>query len=60
MKGKKTFSNIKREANFKDIDRQLLEGVECNQFTYDNKRFLTMIKEQTNSALNNKKYWNTK
>ena len=60
MKGKKTFSNIKREDNFKDIDRQLLEGFECNQFSYDNKRFLKMIKEQTNSALNNKKYWCTK
>ena len=60
MKGKKTFSIKKREANFKDIDRQLLEGFECNQFSYVNERFLKMIREQTNSALNNKKYWSTK
>ena len=60
MKEKKTFSHREIEVDFKNIDRQLLEGFECNQFTYDNKRFLTMIKEQTNSALNNKKYWNTK
>ena len=60
MKANKIFSNLKRKVHFKDIDRQLLEGFECSQFSYDNKRFLTMIKEQTNSALNNKKYWNTK
>ena len=60
MKDKKTFSNMERDANFKNIDRQLLEGFECNQFSYDNKRFLKMIREQTNSALNNKKYWSTK
>ena len=57
---KKTFSNIKREANFQNIDKQLLEGFECNQFSYNNKRFLKMLREQTNSALNNKKYWSTK
>ena len=55
-----TFSNMKREADFKDIDRQLLEGFECSQFSSDNKKFLSMIREQTNSAINNKKYWNIK
>ena len=56
---KKTFSNEKREVDFKDIDRQLLEGFECSQFNNKNKKFLSMIKEQTNSALYNKKYWST-
>ena len=56
---KKTFSNFRKEADFKDIDRQLLEGFECSQFNNQNKKFLSMIREQTNSALNNKKYWST-
>ena len=53
----KTFSNLKRGADFKDIDRQLLEGFECSQFNNQNKKFISMIREQTNSALNNKRYW---
>ena len=56
---KKTLSNFKRELDFKDIDRQLLEGFECSQFNNQNKKFLSMIREQTNSALNNEKYWST-
>tara|TARA_Y100001968_G_C18791928_1_gene451569 strand:+ start:40 stop:225 length:186 start_codon:yes stop_codon:yes gene_type:complete len=56
---KKTLLNVKRQVNFKDIDRQLLEGFECSQFNNQNKKFLSMIREQTNSALNNKKYWST-
>tara|TARA_B100000965_G_scaffold125261_1_gene103944 strand:+ start:709 stop:894 length:186 start_codon:yes stop_codon:yes gene_type:complete len=59
MKIKKTFNNVKRKVDFKDIDRQLLEGFECSQFNDDNKKFLLMIREQTNSAINNKKYWLT-
>ena len=54
----KTFSNLKRGVDFKDIDRQLLEGFECSQFNNQNKKFISMIREQTNSALNNKRYWN--
>ena len=54
---KKTLSNVKTEINFQYIDRQLLVGFECNQYDNDNKKFLSMIREQTNSALNNKKYW---
>ena len=54
---KKTLSNVKTEINFQHIDRQLLVGFECNQFDNDNKKYLSMIREQTNSALNNKKYW---
>ena len=54
---KKTLSNVKTEIYFQDIDRQLLVGFECNQYDNDNKKFLSMIREQTNSALNNKKYW---
>ena len=50
---------MKSETNFKNIDRQLLEGFECSQFSSDNKKFLLMIREQTNSAINNKKYWST-
>ena len=57
---KKTLSNVKTEIDFHDIDRQLLVGFECNQYDIDKKKFLSMIREQTNSALYNKKYWNTK
>ena len=57
MKKNKIFSKVKVEADFKDIDRQLLGGVECSQFSSDNKRYLSMIREQTNSAIHNKKYW---
>ena len=55
---KSALSNLKTEINFQDIDRQLLEGFECNQYDNDNKKFLSMIREQTNAALDNKKYWN--
>ena len=58
MKIKKALSNVKKEADFQDIDRQLLVGFECNQYDNDNKKFLSMLREQTNSALDNKKYWN--
>ena len=57
----KTFSNScnsKKEVDFQDIDRQLLQGFECSSFNIDNKKFLSMIKEQTNSAIDNKRYWN--
>jgi len=54
---KKTLSKVETEIDFQDIDRQLLAGLECNQYDNDNKKFLSMIREQTNSALNNKKYW---
>ena len=57
QKIKKTLFKVQRRVSFKDIDRQLLEGFECSQFNNQNKRFLSMIREQTNSALNNKKYW---
>tara|TARA_B100000579_G_scaffold381013_1_gene349274 strand:+ start:129 stop:323 length:195 start_codon:yes stop_codon:yes gene_type:complete len=55
---KKTLSKVKKEAFFGEIDRQLLVGFECNQYDYESKKFLSMIREQTNSALDNKKYWN--
>ena len=55
---KKTLSKVKTEVDFQDIDRQLLVGFECSQYDNDNKRFLSMIREQTNSAIYNKKYWN--
>ena len=55
---KKNLSNVKTEIDFQDIDRQLLVGFECNQYANDKKKFLSMIREQTNSALDNKKYWN--
>tara|TARA_Y100001968_G_scaffold279052_1_gene274748 strand:+ start:166 stop:360 length:195 start_codon:yes stop_codon:yes gene_type:complete len=57
---KKTLSNMKTEVDFQDIDRQLLVGFECSQYDNDKKKFLSMIREQTNSALYNKKYWNAK
>ena len=59
-KTKKTLSKVKTEIDFQDIDRQLLVGFECNQYDNYNKKFLSMIREQTNSALDNKKYWNAK
>ena len=55
---KKTLSNVKAEVDFQDIDRQLLVGFECNHYGNEHKKFLSMIREQTNSALDNKKYWN--
>ena len=33
------------------------KGFKIFGFDNDNKKFLSMIREQTNSALNNKKYW---
>ena len=57
---KKTLSYVETENYFQQIDRQLLVGFECNQYDNDNKKFLSMIREQTNSALDNKKYWNAK
>ena len=55
---KKTLSNVKTEIDFQDIDKQLLVGFESNQYDNDKKKFLSMIREQTNSAIDNKKYWN--
>ena len=54
------YSNLNSDNAFKDIDKQLLEGFECSQFSFDNKKFLSMMREQTNSAINNKKYWSSK
>tara|TARA_B100000965_G_C19269426_1_gene616615 strand:- start:125 stop:313 length:189 start_codon:yes stop_codon:yes gene_type:complete len=56
---KKSFSNVTTRTDFQDIDRQLLGGFECSQYDNCNKKFLSMIREQTNSAIENKKYWNT-
>ena len=56
---KKTLSKVKIKVDFQDIDRQLLAGFECSQYNNDNKKFLSMIREQTNSAIDNKKYWNS-
>ena len=56
MKAYKTFSRIKSETDFKEIDKNLLKGFECSQFSCENKKFLSMIKEQTISAIHNKKY----
>tara|TARA_Y100001968_G_scaffold265417_1_gene254594 strand:+ start:96 stop:284 length:189 start_codon:yes stop_codon:yes gene_type:complete len=55
---KKTLLKVRTEIDFQDIDRQLLIGFECNHYDSENKKFLSMIREQTNSALDNKKYWN--
>ena len=56
MKAYKIFSRIKSENDFKDIDKNLLKGFKCSQFSCENAKFLTMIKEQTISAIHNKKY----
>ena len=56
---KKKFSSLKTEVNFQDIDSKLLVGFECSQYNNHNKKFLSMIREQTNSAIGNKKYWNS-
>ena len=55
---RKTYSGVKTEVNFQEIDKQLLVGFECSQYNNHNKKFLSMIREQTNSAIDNKKYWN--
>ena len=55
---KNALSNAQTKVDFQDIDIQLLVGFECSQHGNDNKRFLSMIREQTNSAIDNKKYWN--
>ena len=55
---KKALSNVKTKVDFQDIDTQLLVGFECSQHDNYNKKFLSMIREQTNSAIDNKKYWN--
>ena len=55
---KNTLSNAQTKVDFQDIDIQLLVGFECSQHDNDNKKFLSMIREQTNSAIDNKKYWN--
>ena len=60
MKAYKIFSRIKSETDFKDIDKKLILGFECSQFNWENKKFLSMIKEQTISAIHNKKYFTTK
>jgi uncharacterized lipoprotein YehR (DUF1307 family) len=55
---KNALSNVQTKVDFQDIDIQLLLGFECSQHDNDNKKFLSMIREQTNSAIDNKKYWN--
>ena len=54
-----SFWNLNSGADFKEIDVKLLEGFECSPFDTQNKKFLSMIREQTDSAFNNKKYWST-
>tara|TARA_Y100001978_G_scaffold109386_1_gene97659 strand:- start:616 stop:804 length:189 start_codon:yes stop_codon:yes gene_type:complete len=55
---RKKTSSLKTEVVFQDIDSKLLIGFECSQYNNHNKKFLSMIREQTNSAIDNKKYWN--
>ncbi len=55
---KNALTNVKTNVDFQDIDTQLLVGFECSQHDNYNKKFLSMIREQTNSAIDNKKYWN--
>ena len=54
-----SFCNLNSGADFKEIDVKLLEGFECSPFDPQNKKFLLMMREQTDSAFNNKKYWST-
>ena len=56
---KKNFYNKNIDVDFTDIDRKILVGFECSEFNFENRKFLSMIREQTNSAINNKKYWIT-
>jgi len=59
MRQKKTFSNTLKKVDFKAIDRGLLTSYDYSHFNQNNKKFLSMIKEQTNSTIHNKKYWNS-
>ena len=52
-----SFCNQNSGADFNEIDVKLLEGFECSPFDTQNKKFLSMMREQTDSAFNNKKYW---
>ena len=54
---KKTLSGLNQKVDFQEIDTQLLAGFECSQYNNHNKKFLSMIREQTNSAIDNRKYW---
>ena len=56
---KNSLWNLNSGRDFREIDVKLLEGFECSPFDTQNKKFLSMIREQTDSALNNKKYWRT-
>tara|TARA_Y100001968_G_C19089832_1_gene587180 strand:+ start:508 stop:696 length:189 start_codon:yes stop_codon:yes gene_type:complete len=55
---RKILSNAKKAVDFQEIDKQLLVGFECSQYNNHTKKFLSMIREQTNSAIDNRKYWN--
>lgn len=56
---KNSLWNLNSGRDFREIDVKLLEGFECSPFDTQNKKFLSMMREQTDSALNNKKYWRT-
>ncbi len=43
----------RRQLNKKQMEKK---GFECSQFSCENKKFISMIKEQTISAIHNKKY----
>ena len=49
--------NLNSGGEFNEIDTKLLEGFECSPFDTQSKKFLSMMREQTDSAFNNKKYW---
>ena len=56
MRSENIFPKMNSKFDFKEIDRHLLVGLECSQYNHDSKKFLSMIKEQTISAIRNKKY----
>ena len=55
----KYFINEKRNLGFSEIDEKILLGLDSTQCKNEKRKYLSMIREQTNSAMNNKKYWNS-
>ena len=53
----KRFINEIESISFTEIDKKILLGWECQEFHGQSKKYLSMLREQTNSAINNKRYW---
>ena len=50
---KKLFS---KKIVFTEIDKKILTGLDCSYFSGESKEYLEKVKEQTQLAMNNRKY----